>query len=383
MRALILVGATLLLAISCSPASTPTAAHTAVPSPSPRATASPSASPSALPRAATYGLLIVDSATGRRLEMITPDGRVGASAPIGLPALQTCIPGLRASLQPPVSATSDRIYYRDGDTKIRYLTPTGESGDATTVPGNTTTISFFSVSPDDTRIAVLVEDFAGAGTIALRLYVEDVTGGGHHLDIYKSTTPKSAFATTLWPMGWHNSQLVLAQVKGCTNDPNSFSPSEWHLASATTGTRTATIRVSGVLANCILSFWPSAHGVACVDQTRAAIAGWNGTYGSPFVVPSADWPKLESAISPNGDEILFATGRGGVCDGACPVYFTAVTSSTGDRYGNLDGVSPACLWIDDGHLLTPDAVLTVGSNQLMRKALPASGVCAGRFPGGL
>src|SRR6266436_1122190 len=105
MRALILVGATLLLAISCSPASTPTAAHTAVPSPSPRATASPSASPFALPRAATYGLLIVDSATGRRLEMITPDGRVGASAPIGLPALQTCIPGLRASLQPPVSAT--------------------------------------------------------------------------------------------------------------------------------------------------------------------------------------------------------------------------------------------------------------------------------------
>src|SRR6266849_8444776 len=92
--------------------------------------------------------------------MITPDGLVGPTASIAPPTLQTCTVGLNAWLETPVSATSDNVFYRDGDTKIRYLTPAGETGDATTVPGSATTISFFSVSPDDQRIAVLVEDFS-------------------------------------------------------------------------------------------------------------------------------------------------------------------------------------------------------------------------------
>jgi hypothetical protein len=50
----------------------------------------------------------------------------------------------------------------------------------------------------------------------------------------------------------------------------------------------------------------------------------------------------------------------------------------------------ACLWIDEDHLLAPDAVIgfpstTPGQGVVAATvtALPASGQCAGRFPGGL
>jgi hypothetical protein len=50
----------------------------------------------------------------------------------------------------------------------------------------------------------------------------------------------------------------------------------------------------------------------------------------------------------------------------------------------------ACLWIDEAHLLAPDAVIqfpaeTPGNVQVSATATPLAqaGVCAGRFPGGL
>jgi hypothetical protein len=52
---------------------------------------------------------------------------------------------LPAVLAPPVSASNSKVYFRDGDTKIRFLTSDGNVGDATTVPGGATTVSFFSV----------------------------------------------------------------------------------------------------------------------------------------------------------------------------------------------------------------------------------------------
>src|SRR5712692_9853613 len=168
----------------------------AITSPSPIPSASPTSSAVPCPSASSYGLLIVAG----RLEMIGPTGCIRASAGVNAPSVRTCADGLPALLAPPVSASNTRVYFRDGDTRIRSLKDDQQIADVTTVPGSTTTLSFFSVSPDDQRIAVVVEDLAPAETIGLRLYVEDLAGGGHHADIYASTIPKGG-GLTLWPMG--------------------------------------------------------------------------------------------------------------------------------------------------------------------------------------
>jgi hypothetical protein len=381
----------MVMAVACSGGSNPNANHSPLPTVS--ASSHPSASP--LPIAAAYGLLIVNG----RLEMITPDGQVGASVPIALPTLQNCSPGLSAWLQPPVSATSDKVFYRDGDAKIRYVTPTGETGDATTVPGDASKVSFFSVSPDDRRIAVLVEDFSGT-SIALRLYVEDVSGGGNHKDIYSTSTPRSESATTLWPMGWRQGNLVLAQIKGCTNTPYLYAPSEWHVSDPSTGNRVATIMNLGlplpidqggatVKPRCNLSFWPSPAGVTCVDGANGLILDWTGKRTS--VVKAGEsyqetWGTTSSGLSPNGQRAFFATR--GVCAPAQdrPAFWTNVQSDLsrgGTTYSALEFVTGACLWIDDDHLLSADGVLNLAPEKLVRKRLPQAGICAGRYPAGL
>jgi hypothetical protein len=383
MRLGAVLAATTLLAISCGQGSAPTASHTASTART-SGTASPAASPSPVPQGASYGLLL----SAGTLEMITPNGELAASATVAAPTVQICAPGLGALLQPPVSATADKVYFRDGDTRIRYLTPTGLTGDATTVPGDGSSVSFFSVSPDDQRIAVLVEDLTSSVTIGLRLYVEDLNGHGNHVEIYSATTSHSTEGNTLWPMGWHQGQLVLAVMAACTNDPATASPSEWHVASAVTGNRVATIKGS-----CILSRWPSAAGVACLDQNNltAAVYDWTGklTITTPAPRPTSLNP-WQSGLSPSGQRIFFANS-GEICTSVCPVFQTDVNSSFmqgGTTFATQFDVSPACLWIDETHLMSPNGVVSLqqsGSDPIVtaNTKLAASGQCAGRYPGGL
>jgi hypothetical protein len=268
------------------------------------------------------------------------------------------------------------------------------------VPGSATTVSFFSVSPDDQRIAVLVEDFSAATTISLQLYVEDMNGGGHHVVIYAASTPRGPFATTLWPMGWHQGKLVLAQIKGCTNDTESFSPSEWHVADASTGNRLATITAVESGATCNLSYWPSPAGVACVEggASQAGVFDWTGKLTATVPGPNQNsYPIARSGLSPSGQGIFLATPA--ICNGVgdypplpsgakavCPAMWTFVNTSfrpPGVGYLITDATTGACLWIDETHLLAADSVITVNATSAVRKALPVSGVCAGRYPGGL
>jgi hypothetical protein len=268
---------------------------------------------------------------------------------------------------PPVSGTSDKVFFRDGDTKIRYLTQEGQTGDATTVPGGATTVSFFSVSPDDQRIAVVVEDLASASTISIRMYVEDVVGQGHHADIYTTTIPNGKGGNTLWPMGWHQSQIVVALVAACAFEPVP-SPSEWQVLDAATGAKVADIAGS----NCVLSWWPSPAGVACVKPGAQTTAyGWDGKATRSYATPS---DGVQSALSPRGTGIMFATGIGP----GSPAPATHIVGSTASASA---AGHAACLWIDEDHVLAPDAVIAFPSGSAT--PLPASGVCAGRFPGSL
>ena len=241
------------------------------------------------------------------------------------------------------------------------------------MPGSATLISFFSVSPDDQRIAVLVEDMSAPSTISLRLYVEDLSGGGHHADIYSTTTPKGKTAVTLWPMGWHQGLLVLAVVTACTFEPAGLSPSEWHVSDAVTATRKVTIGGG----TCVLSYWPSPAGVACVDtgsSLQATAYDWNGKVIASIPISASDY---QSGLSPSGGRVFFATGQG---IGA-PTPATRVFAVGAGPLGGSVAGHAACLFIDEDHLLAPDAVIAIPSGNVT--PLPASGVCAGHFPGGL
>src|SRR5579859_2736696 len=101
----------------------------------------------------TYGLFLSPSGglfgspSGQNgatnLELIKPDATIAASVCIKLTSLspQACGQGPAAWLQPPVSATNDEIYYRDGDTNIRMLVPPTSSLEVTSVPGNANVVS--------------------------------------------------------------------------------------------------------------------------------------------------------------------------------------------------------------------------------------------------
>jgi hypothetical protein len=307
--------------------------------------------------------------------MVSVDGCVGASAPVASASTQTyCSPNLSAVVQPPVSATSDRVYFRDGDTQIRYLTPAGKIVDATSVPGGPTTISAFSVSPDDKRIAVVVEDLSN-DPIKLRLYVEDVDGGGHHVDIYSTTTPKSTAGTTLWPMGWHNGSLVLELWPACSTQqavaPYAY-PLEWHVVDPATGVRLVTIGGN----SCIPSYWPSPAGLTCFDYAvnQIRIYDWNGNQTSTVPVTRNAGYGLE--LSPSGKRLMYATG---MFTGLATTTVADVARPESPWSGS--GWPPPCLWIDDDHILAWTAVINAASVTVT--TLPVSGACMGRFPANL
>jgi hypothetical protein len=373
MRSAALLAAITMVALSCGGTAS-SGGH----SPNPSASRSPSASPSGNPSVASYGLLL----SAGSLEMISPSGAIAAHATVAAPSVHTCGQGTGTVLPPPVSATLDKVFFRDGNTTIRYLTPAGQTGAATTVPGSASKVSFFSVSPDDLRIAVLVEDLSPASTINLSLYVEDLNGGGHHAVIYTNSAPKLKNGNTLWPMGWHLGELVLAVYPPCTFEPAGIAPTEWHVSSASTAVRIATIRST----NCTLSAFPSPAGVGCINaQGATTLFDWAGNVLSVTGPGTQGGGYSQTGLSPAGQSVYFAAGAG---IGAPPPATRIVQLGPGP-YATVQGHS-ACGWIDEDHLLAPDAVIqfpaeTPGNLQVLATVTPlaASGVCAGRFPGGL
>src|SRR5450759_1501046 len=369
---------TALLVLSCgggSPSSSRSPAATA--SPSATASVAPSATPSAAPLTGTYGLIL----SAGTLQLFKPDATVTATVSIATPSVQFCSAAHDgAVLEPPVSATNDEVYFRDGDTKIRMVVPPASAADVTSVPGVPPTTIFCSVSPDDHRIAVLVEDLSTASSVNERLYVEDLRGGGHHTDIYTTTAPKAG--TTLWPMGWHQGALVLAVVPACTFEPAGLTPTEWHVANASNAARMATISST----NCTLSYWPSAAGVGCTDANGVTtLYDWTAKVVSVTGPGSPGSGYSQTSLSPAGQSILFATGAGV----GAPPPATGIVQLGPGPYATVPGHA-ACSWIDEDHLLAPDAVIqfpaeTPGNVKVTAgvTALTATGVCAGRFPGGL
>jgi hypothetical protein len=240
----------------------------------------------------------------------------------------------------------------------------------TTVPGSPTAVSLFSVSPDDSRIAVVVEDGSHQPNINLRLYVEDLHGGGHHVDIYSTTISNGKGGSTLWPMGWHGSDLVLAVVTPCAFEPLP-TPLAWHVADSATAIRKANIAGP----NCILSWWPSPSGVVCVDTSthHATAYDWTGAARVGLPVNPSDF---QSGFAPSGHSFFFTTG---IFIGAPPPATRLLSVSPGVDV-TVNG-HIGCQWIDDQTVLATDAVIAYPSGAVTPLSTPEQ--CAGRFPGGL
>ncbi|HXI96445.1 MAG TPA: hypothetical protein VNG04_09970, partial [Candidatus Acidoferrum sp.] len=103
-----------LLAVSCGgvPAN---ASHSVSPSASPSAAtaASPSSAPLAVPLSGSYGLLL----SAGKLQLVSPDATVAAAVAVAPASAQFCsYQNDTLVAPPPVSASNDEVYFRDGDT---------------------------------------------------------------------------------------------------------------------------------------------------------------------------------------------------------------------------------------------------------------------------
>ena len=375
------LAAVLIFVASCggSPATSNNAAsHGGSPSPSAsasgspggQATASPSlsaaSSPSPPPVTGAYGVLYgSQAAASYTVSIVGVDGKVVASAQVSTPPLPSCANAAAAVVSPPVSTSNSSVYFEDAQGAVHYLRPSGETGTATNVPApSASRRSMFAVSPDDSRIAVIVDDFNSSGA-ATRLYVENLSGGGNHLDLFSQTG-----AFSLWPVGWHGTNnLVLAKTPACTQGGGPFccGPLELHVVDPATATRRFTL---GNSSSCVVAGSPSPAGVVCENNGGFTQGTWlNWTAGTVRSL-ALNGPAF-AYVSPGGQFVAFVDNKG--------TSFTIGAPTIAGMF--------ACEWIDDDHILSGgDAqhqprVATATTSAVVPVA--AQGDCGGRLPGGL
>ena len=296
------------------------------------------------------------------VSLIGVDGRVVASAQASSPPTVSCANAAGAPVPLPVSGSNSRAYFMDAAGNVRFLAPNGDTGHATAVPaGSGTRRAMFAVSPDDQRIAVIVNDYTSNGA-STRMYVEDLNGGGNHLDIFSESG-----ARTLWPIGWHGAtNLVVAVVPSCTQGGGPFccGIQELHVVDPGTAARRFTL---GGVTTCPIVGSPSPAGVICWDGSQSKVLNWTAATVRAYPVQG---PELQY-LSPNGNQIALVDNTG--------------TSMQGTNV-SIAGLF-ACTWIDDAH------VLAGGDSQHQARVgnvtngsvvpVAAQGDCGGRLPGGL
>ena len=370
--AILLVAGAALAGCSLSGASNNVASHTPsplaaspIPSPSssPTARATPSQGPQ--PVSGAYGVLYgTQSAATYTVSLVGVDGKVVASADASTPVAVSCANAAAALVSPPVSTSNSRAYFMDAQGVIRFLGPGGDTGRVTSVPvGTASRRAMFAVSPDDQRIAVIVDDFSSSGATT-HLYVEDLNGGGNHLDLFSQSG-----AFTLWPVGWHGTNnLVLAKVPSCTQGGGPFccGPIELHVVDPATANRRFTLGSS----SCVVAGSASPAGVVCesgANYTQATVLNWTAGTLRTLAINGPTFAYL----SPGGGMVALVDNNG--------TSFTIGAASIAGMF--------ACTWIDDTHVLSGgDAqhqprVAQVTSGGMVPVA--AQGDCAGRLPGGL
>jgi hypothetical protein len=232
-----------------------------------------------------------------------------------------------------VSATSKRVYYVDGS-RVRFVGPGNVSDMATTnIALGPYDQAGISVSPDDLRIAVAVLSYSPAPPgpynppyKGMRLYVEDLNGGGHHLDIFSSPTVAE------FPVGWKSGQLVMAVTSPwcCQAQPiNPYAATSYHVVDPATGNRLAS-----VCENTKGPIGPIEPAGAFCAMANAGpdFQHWDGShFAAPGAVPNPS--QYLNALSPDGTRV--AVGGEGIRIWG-PTASSILTSASGDVVGWLD-----------------------------------------------
>jgi dipeptidyl aminopeptidase/acylaminoacyl peptidase len=229
------------------------------------------------------------------ISLVGSDGALIATAPM------VRAPFLPNALMPWTSASRTRLYYLYAGSEVRYLLPDGTSGTATQIAVSPNQQAGFSVSPDDTKIAVAIFSYSPppaqgppVGAYAgMRLYVEDVQGGGHHAEIFSSTTLAE------FPIGWVGGRLVLAVgeptcCQALTLNP--YAATSYHIVDPATGNRLVTLCDQGTPVGPVTT-----AGMIC-NTGPGDFSRWDG---SPIPAPAAmttPFPYL-NALSPDGTRI--------------------------------------------------------------------------------
>jgi hypothetical protein len=297
------------------------------------------------------------------VSLVGADGKVASTGQASKPAALTCGNGANAVLPPPVSTSSSRVYFMDAQGVIRFLSPAGAAGRATTVPIGGQRHSTFAISPDDKRIAVVVSDFTSSG-VATSLYVEDLNGGANHKVIFTET---GAFG--LWPSGWHGGSLVVAKVPACAQGEGPFSsgPQELHVIDPSTAARKFTLGGS----TCIIAGPPSAAGAICETDAQANVLDWGGTTTRTFSIEG----QTPAYLSPNGNQAALVKGN----------QSNSLDTTIEGSQTTFPGFQ-TCGWIDSTRVLGTDALGHARvADWVTATMVPvaAEGICAGRIPGGL
>jgi hypothetical protein len=175
-------------------------------------------------------LAIVAGPKSTTVSLVASNGPVVATAKVD-PA-----PFRAHALMSWTSASRTRLYYLNAGTEVRFIAPDGTSGTSTRITLATNEQAGFSVSPDDTRIAVAILTFgANAGEYkGMRLYVENLVGGGGHVDIFASPTVAE------FPIGWTGGRLVMAvSTPTCCQAAtlNPYDATSYHVVDPATGNR--------------------------------------------------------------------------------------------------------------------------------------------------
>jgi hypothetical protein len=330
-------------------------------------TATPAASPTAAVPSGPAALLVqLASPSTYAVSLVFEDGRVVGPVAARLRTATPALAGGAPAGMPVVSASDTRLYYLDGDSDVRFLERDGRSGSATRLPGGPRVQAGFAISPDDRRIAVTAVDLSTVPH-TMRLYVEDMNGGGNHVDL------PQVQGTTVWPVGWHGGQLVVA-VGSPPTQSTAANPygtfAGYQLVDGATGGR-----LGGLACNPAGPLTPA--GSAClVGGAPLAVLDLAGRSRALAGAPAS---IVSAAEAPDGRRVAFC------CDGGqLRLWDLRDDSVTG--LGPAD--SPAYGWIDATHLLISDApaqhprVMDVATGASLPVAA-GLGRVVGRLPGGL
>jgi hypothetical protein len=335
----------------------------------PQGSASPTSSATSLPRPSPSpvrsSVFAIVSGPGNVVKLMASDGAVLASADAA-PA-----PYRQNFLMPWTSATRTRVYFLAGGSEVRYMAPDGTSGTVARITLTANQQAGISVSPDDKKIAVAILSYTPNGdqTVSnpptydgMRLYVEDLAGGGHHRDIFASTQVAE------FPIGWISGQLLVAvgsPVCCQTLQINPYGATSYHVVDAGTGER-----LVDLCANTTGPVGPvEPIGIACWRNGFAPIfRRWDGSsFPAPTAIPSPF--QYLVAMAPDGTKVAIGGDHIRIMSGGLDEVLTI----GGFAYG----------WLDSYHLVYAPVGGTITVFDFMSRTsvdLASSYTYLGTFP---